>query len=192
MASIDKTYTNSYQEYKTFKDWADAQFLTFYNGYTVCIGDWVWKLEESDFDGTDRAIMNTPPWLDIYLIQNCKQQFVLDRLRPFYNDNEVLTDLTAPPPVYYVKNRRISLRVVKGMLRNRPYRGTWWLQSWGNFWYHDDTKTWSDGFYPINTNTAHINTVKAVVRHLRNQHLPKGAEFLLLSSYGEVYRLKTI
>ena len=28
--------------------------------------------------------MNTPTWLDIYLIQNCKSQFVLDRMKVVY------------------------------------------------------------------------------------------------------------
>ena len=49
MASIDKTYTDSYEEYKEFKDWADKQKLTFFDGYTVCIGDWVWCYEEKRF-----------------------------------------------------------------------------------------------------------------------------------------------
>ena len=37
MASIDKTYTDSYKKYKEFKNWADEQKLTFFDGYTVCI-----------------------------------------------------------------------------------------------------------------------------------------------------------
>ena len=37
MAGIDKTYTNSFKEYKEFKDWADKQKLTFFDGLSVCI-----------------------------------------------------------------------------------------------------------------------------------------------------------
>ena len=32
MAGIDKTYTKDYKEYKRFKDWADTQTITFYDG----------------------------------------------------------------------------------------------------------------------------------------------------------------
>lgn len=33
MAGIDKTYTDSYKDYKEFKDWADKQKLTCLNPY---------------------------------------------------------------------------------------------------------------------------------------------------------------
>ena len=32
MAGIDKTYTNNYKEYKRFKDWANKQVVTFFDG----------------------------------------------------------------------------------------------------------------------------------------------------------------
>ena len=88
MASIDKTYTDSYEEYKELKDWADKQKLTFFDGYTVCIGDWVWCYEEKDFNNGEIPIMNTPTWLDIYLIQNCKSKFVIDRMKVVYGETE--------------------------------------------------------------------------------------------------------
>ena len=31
MAGIDKTYTDSYTDYKEFKDWADTQKLKFFD-----------------------------------------------------------------------------------------------------------------------------------------------------------------
>lgn len=86
MASIDKTYTDSYIDYKEFKDWADKQTITFSNGGKVCIGDFVWDYKEEYFNNGKIPIMNTPTWLDIYLIQNCKIAFVLDRMKSFYGD----------------------------------------------------------------------------------------------------------
>lgn len=39
-----------------------------------------------------------------------------------------------------------------------------------------------------NTNTAHIKSIKGVVRHLRKQYLPKGVTFNLIGRYvGEEY-----
>ena len=57
MAGIDRTYTDSYQEYKKFKDWADTQYLTFYNGHKVKIGDYVYDRDEEDFDGKEYDVV---------------------------------------------------------------------------------------------------------------------------------------
>ncbi len=201
MAGIDKTYTKNYQEYKEFKDWADTQFLTFYNGHTVCIGDWVWNFLEEDFNDTEIPIMNTPTWLDIYLIQNCKSKFVVNRMKEVYKNYEELklVDLTAPPPAEYQKNRKIKIKKTdktKFPLHKRPYGGKmkWWLQC-NNYKFHycDESNVWSsyDQYYPHDTNTATFKTIKAVVRNLRKQYLPKGLTFKLLGRYvGEIYLIE--
>jgi hypothetical protein len=42
--------------------------------------------------------------------------------------------------------------------------------------------------YPHNTNTATVTSIKALVRHLRKQYLPKGITFRLMGRYvGEEY-----
>ena len=199
MAGIDKTYTDSYSEYKEFKDWADKQTLTFFNGHKVCIGDWVWKLKKEDFSNGEIPIMNTPIWLDIYLIQNCKAEFVLNRMKSVYGKESYKefkkVDLTAKPLEYLQQNRNITIKRSKRTkfpLHKKPYGGKtkWWLQCNGDFGYCDETKVWSsyDSYYPHNTNTAHIKSIKGVVRHLRKQYLPKGVTFNLIGRYvGEDY-----
>lgn len=201
MAGIDKTYTDSYKDYKEFKTWADTQTLTFFNGHKECIGNWVWDYEEKDFENGEIPIMNTPTWLDIYLIQNCKSEFVIDRMKSVYGEdsyNEYKTlDLTAKPPKEFQQNRKISItkcKTTKFPLHSKPYGGgRWWLQCDDNFWYNDETKTWTsrDNYYPHNTNTAHITSIKALVRHLRKQYLPKGVVFSISGEYvGEEYAVR--
>ena len=201
MAGIDKTYTDSYKDYKEFKTWADTQTLTFFDGHKECIGNWVWCYEEKDFDNGKIPIMNTPTWLDIYLIQNCKYEFVLDRMKYVYSEdsyNEYKTiDLTAKPPKEFQQNRKISItksKTTKFPLHSKPYGGGMWrLQCDDNFWYNDETKTWTswDNHYPHNTNTAHITSIKALVRHLRKQYLPKGILFSITGKYvGEEYTVQ--
>lgn len=199
MAGIDKTYTNSYKEYKEFKEWANKQILTFFNGHKVCIGDWVWECEKDDFDKGELPIMNTPTWLDIYLIQNCKSDFVLNRMKEVYNEESLkkfkTIDLTAPPSEEFKQNRKIVIKPserTKFPLHKKPYgsKGKWWLQCDSDFVYCDETKVWSsyDNYYPHNTNTSHIKSFKGVVRHLRKQYLPKGITFRLIGKYvGEEY-----
>ena len=38
MAGIDKTYTDSYADYREFKDWADGHHLTFFDGADRLLG----------------------------------------------------------------------------------------------------------------------------------------------------------
>lgn len=201
MAGIDRTYTDSYKEYKEFKNWADTQTLTFFNGYKKYIGDWVWDYEEKDFENGEIPIMNSPTWLDIYLIQNCKNKFVLDRMKSVYDEDSYneykMVDLTAKPPKEFQQNRKITIskcKTTKFPLHSKPYDGGMWrLQCDDNFWYSDETKTWTswDTYYPHNTNTAHIKSFKAIVRHLRKQYLPKGTLFSITGKYvGEEYTVR--
>lgn len=205
MAGIDKTYTNSYKNYKEFKDWADKQIVTFFDGYKECIGDWIWNLKEEDFENGEIPIMNTPTWMDIYLIQNCKSKFVIKRMKEVYGkyfeEYQKLTNLSKIPDGYE-KNRKIVIKngvnckfPFKRKMFKKPIGGKtyWWLQCDDDFWYNSETKTWVgwDDFYPHDTNTAHIKNTKALVRHLRKQYLPKGIEFRLSGKYiGEEYIIK--
>lgn len=199
MAGIDKTYTDSYVEYKEFKDWADTQTLTFFNGHKVCIGHYVWIYEKEHFDNGEIPIMNTPTWLDIYLIQNCKSEFVLDRMKSVYDEDSYekfqTVDLTARPTIEFQQNRKITIKRCKRTkypLHKKPYGGKtpWCIQCNDDFRYHETTNVWSshDTYYPYNTNTSHIKSIKGVVRNLRKQYLPKGITFNLIGRYvGEDY-----
>jgi len=113
MAGIDKTYTNNYEKYKNFKDWADEQIVTFFDGHTICIGDYVWYYEKEDFENGEIPIMNTPTWLDIYLIQNCKSDFVIERMKAVYGNHfeeyQKLSNLNKIPDGY-AKNRKIIIK----------------------------------------------------------------------------------
>lgn len=202
MASIDKTYTNSYKDYKQFKDWADKQIVTFYDGYKECIGDYVWDLEESDFGENEIPIMNTPQWLDAYLLQHCKVQFVLDRMNQVYRKKSIEKMLQidfAKLPDGYRKKRKIyinnneftSIPLSSKYTKDVKY---WYLQSFGCY-YNENSKRWClhKDFYPINTDTAHLKSIKAVIKHLRNQYLPSGVEFTLSGKYvGQCYTINVI
>lgn len=210
MAGIDKTYTNNYQEYKAFKEWASTQYVTFFDGLKKCIGDWVWDRDEDEFrDGREISIMNTPTWLDIYLIQKCKFEFVLDRMKYVYGEESFeefkTIDLSAKPSSEYQQNRKIKFKLHKYSkfpIHNKPYpiyknntrfkRNTLWALDCDEtgYWYNRDTKRWVnyEQYYPTDTNIAHVPSLKAIVRHLRKQYLPKGLTFTIHGIYvGETY-----
>ena len=200
MAGIDKTYTDSYIDYKEFKDWANKQTLTFFNGHKVRIGDWVWEYEKENFDGEEIPVMNTPTWLDIYLIQNCNSNFVLDRMKVVYGEESFKEfkniDLTAKPSSEFQQNRKITIKKsdrTKFPLHKKPYGGKtkWWVQCNNyHFYYCDESNVWSnrDNYYPYNTDTSHVKSIKGIIRHLRKQFLPKGITFSVSGRYiGEHY-----
>jgi len=75
-------------------------------------------------------VMNTPTWLDIYLIQNFKSKFVLDRMKSVYGEdsykNFVKVDLCAVPSVEFQQNRKINImrsNSTKFPLHSRSYGG---------------------------------------------------------------------
>jgi hypothetical protein len=202
MAGIDKTYTDNYNEYKAFKEWADKQVITFFDEHKECIGDWVCNYEKEDFYNGEIPIMNTPTWLDIYLIQNCKSKFVIERMKDVYgkhfDEYKNLTNLNTIP-YGYCKNRKVVISngdkckfpFYKKMFK-KPIGGKmdWWVQCEDDFCYNSETKTWvhRDSFYPHSTNTAHFKSIKAIIRHLRKQYLPKGVKFKISGRYvGEEY-----
>ena len=199
MAGIDKTYTDSYTDYKNFKDWANKQFLTFFNGYEVCIGNWVFIYEKEDFDGTELPIMNTPTWLDVYLIQNCPCKFVIDRMKIVYGKHfEKFKAMQFPSglPDDYKKNRKVIIQntgKTKYSLNNTGWQGhSWWIQCDSHWGYNSGWKTWvnSSLYLPCNTNTMHVKTVKSLIRQLRNMYLPSGLKFNLSGRLiGEEYKI---
>ena len=202
MAGIDKTYTDNYKEYKEFKDWADKQLVTFFDGHKECVGNWVWDYKKEDFDNGEIPIMNTPTWLDIYLIQNCKSEFVIERMKDVYGKHfkeyKTRTNLNVVPEGY-AKNRRVVFAngdnckfPFRKKMFKKPIGGkiSWWVQCEDNYLYNSETKTWVhwNSFYPHNTNTAHIKSTKALIRHLRKQYLPNGVKFRITGRYvGEEY-----
>lgn len=202
MAGIDRTYANHYEEYKEFKDWADRQTITFYNGHRICVGDYVVRCKKEYFRA-GMAIMNSPSCIDIYLIQNCKIKFVLDTLKRAYSKEtyEKLQkfDLTAKPSCEFQQNRKITVikaKSTKFPIHNKPYRkqSAWNLQTYCGYRYHEKTKTWAHvkSYYPFNTNMAHVKSIKSLVRHLRKQYLQKGIEFFISGMYVGEHYLVTI
>jgi hypothetical protein len=206
MAGIDKTYTDNYEEYKAFKNWSKTKVVTFFNGHQECISDWIGDFTEKDFNNGEIAIMNSPIWLDAYLLQNCKIPFVLDRMKSVHNEKFINdsknVDFTKIPDGYE-KNRKITMRKnkhTKFPIHNKPYgdknkwgnKNKWWLQCKNNFWYNSETNTWvhNSSLYPSDTNMACVKSIKALVRHLRSQYLPKGIEFVIRGNYiGEEYSI---
>ena len=208
MARIGKIYAYSYEEYKDFKDWADKQVYTFYDGFKVCIGNKVWNIKKKWFPSESGiAIMSSSEWLDAYLIQKCPHTFVTKRLKSVYCEETYKylqnLDLSGKPTEDLKQNRKIVIKCNKysaWSVHSRPFRvfrkskgniqTKWHVTTYDNLDYNEDTKTWVHGSlcYPTNTNCSEAKSIKSLVRHLRKQYLPTGITFHIHGRYkGEYY-----
>lgn len=85
MAGIDKTYCN-YEQYKQVIQFftkemkaKQKQDLGFYFGYA--------QWNKKDFGNLELPLWNTPSLVDLWLAQNCKLDFVQERLKEQYSNN---------------------------------------------------------------------------------------------------------
>jgi hypothetical protein len=108
MDSVDKTYTNSYDEYKAFCKWAKSRRKKFkvkcrrcgvYSPNEWTIMNCVYPLKKANFDGIREVpIMNTPEIIDRYLIKYCPFEFVQKRMKDVYT-KEYYDKYANPPSV---------------------------------------------------------------------------------------------
>lgn len=200
MAGIDKTYTNSFEEYQQLVDWAKDKEIVFNKKQKKRLSDYIYQWNEEDFI-SELPVMNTPNYIDIYLIQNCPIKFVQDRMKEVYSEESIkeFNDINFPIefPKDYKQNRKVIISKYKNLpLYNKGINShsCWWLQSNDFDWdFDDDNKVWVNRslYYPSNTNTSHHKTIKSLVRFLRKQYLPSGLEFRLSGRYvGEEFTIK--
>lgn len=198
MASIDKTYTDSYQDYLDLQQWAKGIVLSFPTGQKRELSNYIYDhWTKEDFD-KERPVMNTPTYADIFIIQNCPFQFVQDCMEGVYGSmyNEY-KQCSFPPdiPKDFKQNRKISIQQDSVLpLKNKGFcSDNRWLLFCNDldFSFDDKYNKWVlRELFPNNTNCSHHRTVKAVIRHLRKQYLPSGLTFTLSGRRrGEKYTL---
>lgn len=200
MAGIDKTYTDSYKDYKEFVDWAVGKEVVFHYGkktHKVRVNNFIYEWSKEDFDGRELPIMNTPTWLDKYLYDNCPCKFVLERFEEVYPSGHLKDIVIGNIPNDFKQRRKIKITKTERTSLPLTNKGLgdnfWWLQENGtNFDYSEGLNAWvhRDSYFPSYTNTMHFKTVKSMVRQLRKMYLPKGLEFRLIGRYvGEEFKV---
>jgi hypothetical protein len=201
MAGIDKTYTNSWEDYNALMDWARGKTIDFNYGkkkLKIPIFNSIYQWNKEDFIG-EMPVLNTFTWEDKYLWENCPCQFVIDRLREVYGGNYLDRHHINIIPVDFKTNRKI--RIIKNTdtkfpLRNKVLgcRGWWWIQAdrGNNLDYSKELDAWVlPDTFPSNTNTMNGNTIKSIVRRLRKMYLPSRITFTLIGRFsGENYLIQ--
>lgn len=204
MAAIDKTYTNSWDEYKEYRDWCIGKKFTCPNGDVIRPIDYLKDLTEEDFkSGHEISIMSTPCSLDYFLIKHCPIKLIHDTLHRQYSEDYIRSVLEGTSKYdSFTKEGKVGtrLRMTKwpsDMKANRPMGGGSWFVQLSNAGFHcdyDEEKdrwTWPDELHATNgwtSDTAYVKTIKALKRKIIKWQLPKGTIIRAMGKYvGDDY-----
>ena len=195
MAGIDKTYANTWEQYKEIRDWAEDKVVEYPNGIKEHLSNYVYLWNEDDFSGDDfngeRPVWNTPTCLDRWLWLNCPIELVRQRLQEQYGE-KYLKDFENPTYVRNGLGKSARMRVLKRPRYKLKQRGCWWVQIVSDdcyLWdYDDESDQWHhrNEYCPTNTNTAYIKanpSVKTILRAIRKWDLPAGMRLRITGRY---------
>lgn len=185
MASIDKTYTDSYRDYMEFVEWSRDKTVVFWTGLQEKVSSYIYHYDDIK---TEVPIMNSPLWLDAFLLKHCPVKFVTDRIKEVYSI--LPEDFSFDKPDDCKQNRRVKIiPLTTKTVYNRPVEGYYRLES-EHMVYNDVVKVWTKmNTHPCTFPFSKHKTIKSLVRFLRKQYLPI-TEFELNSRYGEKYLVK--
>lgn len=181
MAAIDKTYVDSWEEYKEIRDWAIKTNVTYPNGD---IGskmiNWFYfpDLTEDNFkENKEYVLWNTSEIVDMFLYKHCPFELVQERLKEQYSDLSYLDRES-------INEHEIGNHfIIPKKFINRILYWQWYCievkyneRYWG---YNTETDQW------VSTNELgkfhqywlyiKLTSRKTLARQIRNWNLPKGA-----------------
>lgn len=206
MAAIDKTYTNSWDEYQSLIKWANENTFTCPDGTKLKVSGSIYNhWTKEDFGEISRPVMNTSYVTDYYLIKYCPLTFVQDRMSEVYSPEYIESikngtsafDTFTKEGKYGTKCRLI--KQPKKHARSNRTRHHWFVQleEPKEYWFidycEDDNRwVWKDELTAESgwtSNTCHrFKTRKALERHICKWKLPKGTKVIAHGRYvGEEY-----
>lgn len=206
MSYIDKLWVSSHEEYAEFVNWIGNKTVKFFDGTVVKVNQFLIEWGENDFNGKELPLMNSPLFIDVWLIQNCPFEYIHNQLTEKYSQENIdkfKTFSFARKPKGYLKNRKIvieynnnsvfPLRCVETLNPKRD----WILETVESnqhcFRFNEESGIWGDEkyFHFGNTNVQQFRTIAEVKKSLKKQYLPTGISFELQGYYdGQVYTVK--
>lgn len=210
MAAIDKTYTNSWEEYQKLKEWAKDKIYTCPNGAVVNLNHFIYPWNKEDFKGDELPVMNTSYSADYFFIKYCPLDFVNKRMEYVYGEEYIER----------VKNgtSEFDIPIKKGKHVKQVFCYYSWSHKFNNFRkqtrrpYNFTVSCGIDSYYMgydetddkwlvighefVSSNhgfssVAHLKckTIKAVIRKLRKWNFPIGTVVLIYGKYvGEEWK----
>lgn len=94
MAYIDKTYTNSRDEYSRLKQWImenDKEFPYEFSLDKIKLSDCLFDWNKEDFNlldvGENLPVLCTPSIVDVFMLLKCPLVFVTNRIKEVYSED---------------------------------------------------------------------------------------------------------
>lgn len=192
MAAIDKTYTNNFNEYQEFLNWAKTTTFTCPNGTKIYVYNYVYDFwTKEDFDEAPRPIMCSSFSLDYFLIKYCPFKFVQDRMlevcgEEYYNS---VKNGTSEYDKFKYPEIGTKFKIVRNSLFNHKNYLYKFRHHTNKFifsielddvtlWYNKELKrylmTYELGEYGASA-LRKAKTIKALIRVLRKLKLPKNS-----------------
>ncbi len=188
MAGIDKTYTNSWKEYKEFIKWAEKQVFVCPNGMKLNLINYCYNWDKDP--GKEFPVMNTSCSIDYFLIHYCPFKFVQDRMIEVYGEDYVKSVLAGASEydAFEKLDKFKKLKIVRGkyfqhknyLWKVRRYKPCFEItvhDKEGTLWYNKDYNTWVSnhelGYWTCNV-AYRCKSVKALIRQIYKWHLPAG------------------
>lgn len=209
MAGIDKTYAKSIQEIEEFLDWAEKTNFTCPNGEILKVSDYCYlskeylkeegvkeEMERWFNEKGEIPIMNTPTYLDYFLIKHCPIKFVQERMEEVYPKDytDSIKNGTSEWDTFKRPTPGRKLKWIFGKpKRRRDLRG--WLSvhdvkfkdSDDYPHYNDETRKW---IFPgelgtWNTSCADLNcrSIKAITRQILKWGFPEGTTITIYGAH---------
>ena len=164
MAGIDKTYIQSYEDYKKVIDWCKDKSFKLSNGQVIYPSNFIYypDITKEEWDENerilkqkhpdeqyDKILWNTPIYFDIWLIRNCPFDFIQNRLKEQYgggwsktaftdhNENlyEQIKNGTSPYDTY---KRPDTGKIKIDLISGKPFRASsmhWFIET--PYWIKD-------------------------------------------------------
>lgn len=215
MAEIDKTYIKTWEEYESLVEWAKDREFICPNGMKVYPMNYIYKCNKEDYEKSYNSfkenypnekfefpVMNTPQYLDYFLIKYCPLEFVQNRMEEVYGWDYVKSVLNGTCEFdTYKRDIGTKVKVIKYPLFSRNknklcekkkqmkfiYLREKIDDYYLNLWYNEDYNCWVSlnelGYYTSNMCHKNINSVKAMIRQIKKWKLPKGTVVDLAGRY---------
>lgn len=155
-----------------------------------------WTFNAEDY--FDVVLWSTPTYADVFLIRNCPFDFIHERLKEQYGEEEY-EQIKNGTSVFdtFQRNglgRNAHVKFSKNAIAPRDKKCWWWIDiiDWG-WWYNEDDDMWYN-HYELMPTTCNVKdkihgalTKKNIVNMIRRWNLPKGIKVRFTCRFNHAY-----
>lgn len=198
MAIIDKTYAKTWEEFESLVEWAKDKEFICPNGMKLYPINYIYEYNKDYYEiSYEFPVMNTPKYMDYFLIKECPLDFVQNRMKEVY-DGDYIRNVLNGNSEFDTYKRDIGTKVKiikyskfgnKGKLCEKKKRMKFIEVDYLHcgLYYNEVYDYWISldelGYYTSNVCHKNINSTKAMIRQIKKWKLPKGSVVIWSGRY---------